>query len=59
MKAAESFAYTTAIQHLDCDLAYLGDHLAAQIAEWCAEVQVDQPSVKDRPTVPASPAIEV
>ena len=37
-EAAESFAYTTAVQHLDWDLAYLGDHLAAQIAEWCAEL---------------------
>ena len=28
-EAAESFAYTTTTQHLDWDLSYLGDHLAA------------------------------
>ena len=28
-KVAESFAYTTATQHPDWDLSYLGDHLAA------------------------------
>ena len=29
-EAAESFAYTTVVQHPDCDLSYLGDHLAAK-----------------------------
>ena len=28
-EAVESFAYTTSIQHLNWDLSYLGDHLAA------------------------------
>ena len=36
-EAAESFAYTTAIRHLEWDLSYLGDHLVAQIAEWRAD----------------------
>ena len=31
-EAAESFTYTTKTQHPDWDLAYLDDHLAAQIA---------------------------
>ena len=37
-EVAESFAYTTTIQYLDWDLAYLGEHLAAQIAEWRVEL---------------------
>ena len=40
-EAAESFAYTTATQHPNWDLSYLGDHLAAQIMEWHAKSQVD------------------
>ena len=36
-EAAESFAYTTATQHPDWDLSCLGNHLAAQIAEWRAK----------------------
>ena len=37
-ESAKSFVYTTATQHLDWDLAYLGDHLAAQIMDWRAEL---------------------
>ena len=37
-EAAESFAYTTVVEHSDWDLAYLGEHLAAQIAEWRVEL---------------------
>ena len=36
-EATESFMYTTPTQHPDWNLTYLGDHLAAQIAEWRAE----------------------
>ena len=32
-EVAELFAYITMVQHPDWDLSYLGDHLAAQIAE--------------------------
>ena len=45
-EAAESFTYTTATQHSDWDLSYLGNHLAAQIAEWRAESQADHPPVE-------------
>ena len=31
---AKAFAYTTVMKHLDWDLAYLGEHLVDQIAEW-------------------------
>ena len=48
----ESFAYTTIVQHLDWDLAYLGDHLAVQIAEWHAELQANQPPAEERPAMP-------
>ena len=58
-EARESFAYTTAVHHPDWDLSYLGHHLAAQIAEWLAKLQVEQPLAEERPTVPAPPADEV
>ena len=45
-EAVESFAYTTTIQHPDWDLSYLGDHLAAQIAEWHAELSIEQPTTE-------------
>ena len=50
-EAVESFAYTMTTQHSDWDLAYLGYHLAAQIAEWCTEFQVDHPPAEDPPVV--------
>ena len=37
-EATESLAYTTTTQHPDWDLAYLGDHLAIQIAKWHAKL---------------------
>ena len=37
-EAAESFTYTKVAQHPEWDLAYLGDHLAAQIPEWHVEL---------------------
>ena len=37
-EAVESFAYTTATQHPDWDLAYLRDHLAPHIVEWRAKL---------------------
>ena len=40
-EVAESSAYTTTTQHPDWDLSYLGDDLAAQIAEWRAESQAN------------------
>ena len=46
-EVAKSFAYTTAVQHLDWDLSYLGDNLAAQIAEWHTEAQANRPPVKE------------
>ena len=49
-EAVESFAYTTAVRHPNWDLSYLGDHLAAQIAKWRAEAQVDCPPIEERPT---------
>ena len=54
-EAAESFVYTTAIQHPDWDLSYLGDHLAAQIAEWRAEVQADRSLVEEKPAMGVPP----
>ena len=51
-EATESFAYTTTIQHPDWDLSYLGDHLAAQITEWRAELLIEQPIVKGRLAAP-------
>ena len=58
-EAAESFAYTTAVRHPDWDLSYLGDHLAAQIAEWHDELPVEQPFTEGRPAVPVLPIEEV
>ena len=55
----ESFAYTMAVQHLDWDLSYLDDHLAAQIAKRHAEPQADQLPVEERPAGPASSADEI
>ena len=49
-EAAESFAYTTVIRHLDWDLSYLGDYLATQIAEWLADAQADHSPMEERPT---------
>ena len=37
-EATESFTYTTVTQHPNWDLDYLGDHIAAQIGEWRAEL---------------------
>ena len=51
--------YTRVVQHLDWDLFYLGDHLAAQIEEWSAELQVEQPPVEECPTVPVLPTEKV
>ena len=53
-EAAESFAYTTATQHPDLDLSYLGDHLAAQIEDWCSESQAVRSPVEERPAAAAS-----
>ena len=58
-EAVELFSYTTAVQHLDWDLSYLGDHLATQIAEWSTKLQADQLPVEERPVVVASPAGEI
>ena len=58
-EVVESFAYTTATQHPDWDLSYLGNYLATQIVEWRAKSQVDQPPIEERPVVAASPAREV
>ena len=55
-EAAEPFMYTTVTQHPDWDLAYLGDHLDAQIVEWCAELQSNQPPVEERLARHPSPA---
>ena len=58
-EAVESFAYTTATQHPDWDLAYLVDHLAAQIAEWHVEFQGNHPPAEAPPVAPVSPADDV
>ena len=58
-EAAESLAYTTAIRHPDWDLSYLGDHLAAQIAKWRAEDQVDRPPAEERPAAAVPPVDEI
>ena len=58
-EAAESFAYTTAIQHPDWNLFYLGDRLATQIAEWRAELLVEQPPTEGHSTAPVLPIEEV
>ena len=58
-EVAESFAYTTATQLPDWDLAYLGDHLVTQIAEWRVEFQASHPPAEDPPVVPASPADDI
>ena len=58
-EAAESFAYTTAIQHLDWDLSYLGDHLATQIAEWHAKLPIEQCPAEGHPVTPTLPIEEV
>ena len=50
--------YTTVTQHPEWDLAYLGDHLAAQIMEWRAELQANQPPAKERLARPPYPAAE-
>ena len=48
-------------QHLDWDLAHLGDHLATQIAEWHAELQANQPPAEERlvrpPSLAAKPQV--
>ena len=51
-EAAESFTYTTTVQHPDWDLSYLGDHLATQIVEYHAELPVEQPLAEYRPVAP-------
>ena len=58
-EATESFAYTTTIRHLGWDLSYLGDHLAAQIAEWRAEAQVNRPPTEECPAVTVPPIEEI
>ena len=58
-EAAKSLAYTTAVQHPNWDLSYLGDHLAAQLEEWGTEPQADQLLVEERPTGPASSVGEI
>ena len=58
-EAVESFAYTTIIHHPDCDLSYLGDHLAAQIAEWRVEAQANRPPADWRPTAFVPPVEEI
>ena len=50
-EAAESFTYTMETQHPDWDRSYLG-HLAAQIADWRAELLVEQPPIEGRPATP-------
>ena len=55
-EAAKSFAYTTVIRHPDWDLSYLGDHLVAQIDEWCADAQANCSPMEERPAAVA-PAI--
>ena len=40
-------------------MAYLGDHLAAWIMEWCAELQANQPSAEECPIVPPPLAAEL
>ena len=57
-EAVEAFAYTTMTRHPDWDLAYLGAHLAYQIAEWCAELQANQHPAEERPKGPPSLAIK-
>ena len=58
-EAAESFAYTTTVQHPDWDLSYLGYHLAAQIAKWDVEAQADLPPIKEHPAVAVPPVDEI
>ena len=57
--ATKSFAHTTTIRHLDWDLSYLGDHLAAQIAKWCAEAQVDRLPTEKLPAAAVPPVNEI
>ena len=57
-EAAKSFPYTTVTQHPDWDLDYLGEHLAAQIAECHAKLQANQPPTEERPARPPSLAAE-
>ena len=58
-EAVESFVYTTTIWHPDWDLSYLGDHLAAQIAEWHAEAQASHPPAEERPAAVVPPVEEI
>ena len=58
-EAAELFVYTTAIQHPNWDLSYLGDHLAIQIVEWRVELPVEQPPAEGRLAAPILPVEEV
>ena len=58
-EATESFVCTTVTQHPDWDLSYLGDHLAAQIAEWRAELPIEQPPTEGRLAASVLPVEEV
>ena len=58
-EVSKSFVNTTAVQHLDWELAYLGDHLAAQIAKRRAELQADQLPADERSVRPPSPFTEL
>ena len=57
-EAVEAFVYTTGTRHLDWDLAYLGAHLADQIAEWRADMQAIRPPSEERPIRSPFPIIK-
>ena len=57
-EATKAFTYIAATTHLERDLAFLGEHLVDQIAEWRAGLEANQPLTDERPTRPPSPAAE-